>query len=164
MSILLAILMAKSLVNKQSNRKWFINSSDIYHISIPALKEINWAAVQQLFSQRHFFLRQALKHQQPPWDTLSPLRQTLINLCVLVWISQLNLWHTALPEHCLHKYPLLTDKSCTKTRLAACHCLHCSSYWKKGLWGSKPKGPFIGPESSTWALRLEAKGQLVVRL
>lgn len=48
-----------------------------------------------------------------------PLRQTLINLCVQVWISQLNLWHTALPEHCLYKCPPLADKGCIKTRLAA---------------------------------------------
>lgn len=52
-----------------------------------------------------------------------PLRQTLINLCVQVWISQLNLWHTALPEHRLYKCPSLTDKGWIKTRLAACHCL-----------------------------------------
>lgn len=53
-----------------------------------------------------------------------PLRQTLINLCVQVWISQLNLWHTALPERCLYKCPpLLTDKGSIKTRLAVGHCL-----------------------------------------
>lgn len=88
-----------------------------------------------------------------------PLRQTLINLCVHVWISQLNLWHAALPEHRLYKCPLPTDKSRTKTRLAACHCL-AARLIGKGV----QKAIEWGPESSTRGLRLEAKGQLVVRL
>lgn len=88
-----------------------------------------------------------------------PLRQTLINLCVHVWISQLNLWHVALPEHRLYKCPLPTDKSCTKTRLAACHCLTARLI---GKFFGEPKRPLSG--APNWALRLEAKGQLVVRL
>lgn len=104
------------------------------------------------------------------WDSSSlldrhshPLRQTLIKLCVQVWISQLNLWHTVLPECCLYKSPALTDKGTIKTRLATCHCLLCSSYWK-GLQSSKPKKTSNQPKSSTWAFRLEAKGQPVVFL
>lgn len=92
-----------------------------------------------------------------------PLRQTLINFGVQFWVFQLNLWHTDLPEHCLYKCPPFTDKGCIKARLAARHCLLCSSYWKQ-LQGYKPKMPFCRPKSSTWAFRLEAKGQLVVYL
>lgn len=66
-----------------------------------------------------------------------PLRQTLINFCVQFWVFQLNLWHTALPEHRLYKCPPLTDKGCIKARLAAYHCLSCSSYWTSALWAQK---------------------------
>lgn len=150
----------------QSGRKLFINRSDI----CSGLTHTYEHFLKTTWRQSANFEVDGIPFSGKPSDASGllethshPLRQTLINLCVQVWISQLNLWHTALPEHRLCKCPPLTDKGCIKTRLAACHCLLCSSYWK-GLQGSEPKRPFSGPESSTWAFRLEAKGQLVVRL